>query len=150
MTRHLFRNINELFRPNNRDDIAREEPISLKKTTQRRRRLEHKESHPRLGNRHGKTSSHTSRGPQGKPTSPTRHRPPWYQPMLTKTLAQIARNSTEHRTRNSGSGRNDHPPTTRVEKGERTQDKPDDPSTRRINSMASPSRIISDQANAYS
>ena len=31
MTRHLFRAINELFRPNNKDDIAREEPISLKK-----------------------------------------------------------------------------------------------------------------------
>ena len=31
MTRHLFRAINELFRPNDKDDIAREEPISLKK-----------------------------------------------------------------------------------------------------------------------
>ena len=31
MTRHLFRNIDELFRPNNKDGIAREEPISLKK-----------------------------------------------------------------------------------------------------------------------
>ena len=31
MTRHLFRAINELFLPNNKDDIAREEPFSLKK-----------------------------------------------------------------------------------------------------------------------
>ena len=31
MKRHLFRAIDELFRPNNKDDIAREEPISLKK-----------------------------------------------------------------------------------------------------------------------
>ena len=31
MTRNIFRNINELFRPNNKDDIARKEPISLKK-----------------------------------------------------------------------------------------------------------------------
>ena len=31
MTRHLFRNIDELFRPNNKDDIAQEEPISLQK-----------------------------------------------------------------------------------------------------------------------
>ena len=31
MTRHLFRAINKLFRPNNKDDITREEPISLKK-----------------------------------------------------------------------------------------------------------------------
>ena len=30
MTRHLFRAIDELFCPNNKDDIAREEPISLK------------------------------------------------------------------------------------------------------------------------
>ena len=30
MTRHLFRAIDELFLPNNKDDIAREEPISLK------------------------------------------------------------------------------------------------------------------------
>ena len=29
MTRHLFRAINELFRPNNKDNIAREGPISL-------------------------------------------------------------------------------------------------------------------------
>ena len=29
MTRHLFRAIDELFRPNDKDDIAREEPISL-------------------------------------------------------------------------------------------------------------------------
>ena len=31
MTRHLFCAINDLFRSNNKDDIAREEPISLKK-----------------------------------------------------------------------------------------------------------------------
>ena len=31
MMRHLFRAIDELFCPNNKDDIAREEPISLKK-----------------------------------------------------------------------------------------------------------------------
>ena len=31
MTQHLFRAIEELFRPNNKDDIAREESISLKK-----------------------------------------------------------------------------------------------------------------------
>ena len=31
MTQHLFRAIGELFRPNNKDGIAREEPISLKK-----------------------------------------------------------------------------------------------------------------------
>ena len=31
MTRHLFRAIDELFCPNDKDDIAREEPISLKK-----------------------------------------------------------------------------------------------------------------------
>ena len=31
MTRHLSRAINELFRQNNKDEIAREEPISLKK-----------------------------------------------------------------------------------------------------------------------
>ena len=31
MTRHLFRTTDELFRPNDKDDIAREEPISLKK-----------------------------------------------------------------------------------------------------------------------
>ena len=31
MTRHLFRVINELFRPNNKDNISREESISLKK-----------------------------------------------------------------------------------------------------------------------
>ena len=31
MTRHVFHTIDELFRPNNKDDIAREEPISLKK-----------------------------------------------------------------------------------------------------------------------
>ena len=31
MTRHLFRAIDELFRPNDKDDIVREEPISLKK-----------------------------------------------------------------------------------------------------------------------
>ena len=31
MTRQLFRAINGLFRPNDKDDIAREEPISLKK-----------------------------------------------------------------------------------------------------------------------
>ena len=31
MTRHLFHNINELFLPKNKDNIAREEPISLKK-----------------------------------------------------------------------------------------------------------------------
>ena len=31
MTRYLFRNIDELFRPNNKDDIAQEEPISLQK-----------------------------------------------------------------------------------------------------------------------
>ena len=31
MTRHLFRTIDEIFRPNNKDEIAREEPISLKK-----------------------------------------------------------------------------------------------------------------------
>ena len=31
MTRHLFHAINELFHPNDKDDIAREEPISLKK-----------------------------------------------------------------------------------------------------------------------
>ena len=31
MTRHLFHNIDELFCPNNKDDIAREEPISIKK-----------------------------------------------------------------------------------------------------------------------
>ena len=31
MTRNLFRAIDELFRPNYKDDIAREEPISLKK-----------------------------------------------------------------------------------------------------------------------
>ena len=30
MTRHLFRTVDELFCPNNKDDIAREEPISLK------------------------------------------------------------------------------------------------------------------------
>ena len=31
MTQHLFRAIEELFCPNNKDDIAREKPISLKK-----------------------------------------------------------------------------------------------------------------------
>ena len=31
MTRNIFRAIDELFRPNNKDNIAREEPISLKK-----------------------------------------------------------------------------------------------------------------------
>ena len=31
MTRHLFRAIDDLFRPNNEDDTAWEEPISLKK-----------------------------------------------------------------------------------------------------------------------
>ena len=31
MTRHLFRAIDEIFRPNDQDDIAREESISLKK-----------------------------------------------------------------------------------------------------------------------
>ena len=31
MTRHLFHAIDELFHPNNKDDIAREEPISHKK-----------------------------------------------------------------------------------------------------------------------
>ena len=31
MTRHLFRALNKLFRPNNKDDIAREDSISLKK-----------------------------------------------------------------------------------------------------------------------
>ena len=31
MTLHLFRAIDKLFRPNNKDDIAREDPISLKK-----------------------------------------------------------------------------------------------------------------------
>ena len=31
MTRHVFRAIDKLFRPNNKDDIAQEEPISLKK-----------------------------------------------------------------------------------------------------------------------
>ena len=31
MTRHLFRAIDGLFRPNNKDDIVREELISLKK-----------------------------------------------------------------------------------------------------------------------
>ena len=31
MTRYLFRAIGKIFRPNNKDDIAREEPISLKK-----------------------------------------------------------------------------------------------------------------------
>ena len=31
MTQHLFRAIDELLRPNNKDNIAREEPISLKK-----------------------------------------------------------------------------------------------------------------------
>ena len=31
MTRHLFCAIGELFRPNNTDGIAQEEPISLKK-----------------------------------------------------------------------------------------------------------------------
>ena len=31
MTRHLFHTIDKLFRSNNKDDIAREEPISLKK-----------------------------------------------------------------------------------------------------------------------
>ena len=31
MTRYLFHTIDEIFRPNNKDDIAREEPISLKK-----------------------------------------------------------------------------------------------------------------------
>ena len=31
MTRHLFHTIDELFHPNNKDDIARGEPISLKK-----------------------------------------------------------------------------------------------------------------------
>ena len=31
MTRHLFHAIDELFLPNDKDDIAREEPISLKK-----------------------------------------------------------------------------------------------------------------------
>ena len=31
MTRHLFCAINDLFCPNNKDNIAREEPISLKK-----------------------------------------------------------------------------------------------------------------------
>ena len=31
MTRHLFRSINEPFRLNEKDDIAREDPISLKK-----------------------------------------------------------------------------------------------------------------------
>ena len=30
MTRHLFHAIDELFRPNNKYDITREEPISLK------------------------------------------------------------------------------------------------------------------------
>ena len=30
MTRHLFCAIDELFRPNTKDDTAREEPISLK------------------------------------------------------------------------------------------------------------------------
>ena len=67
--------------------------------------------------------------------------------MLTKALAQTARNSAEHRTRNSGSGRNVHPPTTRVEKGKRTKDQSDTPSKRRINGMASSSCITSDKAN---
>ena len=31
MTRHLFRAIDELFCPDNKDDIAQEEPISFKK-----------------------------------------------------------------------------------------------------------------------
>ena len=31
MTRHLFRTIDEIFRPNNKDKIAQEEPISFKK-----------------------------------------------------------------------------------------------------------------------
>ena len=31
MTRHLFRAINNLFRPNNKDNLAREELISFKK-----------------------------------------------------------------------------------------------------------------------
>ena len=31
MTRHLFCAINELFRPNNKDDISQEEPIFLEK-----------------------------------------------------------------------------------------------------------------------
>ena len=31
MLRHLFRAIDKLFRPNNKDDIARDKPISLKK-----------------------------------------------------------------------------------------------------------------------
>ena len=31
MTQHLIRAIDELFRPNNKDNLAREVPISLKK-----------------------------------------------------------------------------------------------------------------------
>ena len=31
MTRHIFRVIDKLFRPNIKDDIAREKPIALKK-----------------------------------------------------------------------------------------------------------------------
>ena len=31
MTGHLFHTIDKIFRPNNKDDLAREEPISLKK-----------------------------------------------------------------------------------------------------------------------
>ena len=31
MTRHIFRAIDELFHPDDKDDIAQEEPISLKK-----------------------------------------------------------------------------------------------------------------------